>query len=376
MLGQLKIIVKKRLYEHDLPVEYAELLEHCLTSGYLVWNGEFYMQVDGVAMGSPVSPVVADIFMEDFEERALRTAPVPPSFYKRYVDDTFAILPSSGITAFLDHLNSIHNNIQFTMELEADCSLAFLDVLVIRNPNGTLGHTVYRKKTHTDRYLNGESHHHPCQLSTVGKSLLQRAHRICDKDHLPAELQHVRRVLRENKLQVPRLRRRGRVKPATVERVPAILPFVRGVTDKIGSILKRASINTYYKPPRKIHQFMRSVKDRIPLQEAGVYQLDCECGSSYIGQTKRSIAERVKEHIADVKHKRSSRSAVAEHTLSGTNHFIHFDKVKVLAREDRFFPRMIREAIEIRRHPNFNRDRGWNIATVWEPVLKCMKPPC
>ncbi|CAK1594055.1 unnamed protein product [Parnassius mnemosyne] len=232
-------------------------------------------------MGSPVSPIVGDIFMEDFEEKALLTAPITPSFYKRYVDDTFTILPSDKVTAFLEHLNSINSKIQFTMELEANNSLAFLDVLVIRNPNNTVGHTVYRKKTHTNRYLNGESHHHPSQLATVGKSLLQRARGICDSKHLAAELQHVKQVLHDNKLRVPRLRHSDRVKPATVERVPAVLPYVRGVTDKIGYILKRASIRTFFKPPKKISQFLPSVKCNIPLQDAGVYKLDCECGLTY-----------------------------------------------------------------------------------------------
>ncbi|CAK1589319.1 unnamed protein product [Parnassius mnemosyne] len=324
-------------------------------------------------MGSPVSPIVADIFMEDFEEKALLTAPVTPSFYKRYVDDTFTILPSDKVTAFLEHLNSINSKIQFTMELEANNSLAFLDVLVIRNPNNTVGHTVYRKKTHTNRYLNGESHHHPSQLATVGKSLLQRARGICDSKHLAAELQHVKQVLHDNKLRIPRLRHSDRVKPATVERVPAVLPYVRGVTDKIGYILKRASIRTFFKPPKKISQFLPSVKCNIPLQDAGVYKLDCECGLSYIGQTKRSIKTRVKEHIADVKHQRSGKSAVCDHILDGPRHYIRFDKPQVLAKEHRFLPRMIREAIEIKKHPNFNREGGWVLPPAWDPVIHKIK---
>ncbi|KAL0842158.1 hypothetical protein ABMA28_014331 [Loxostege sticticalis] len=361
-------ITKRKLAELDMPLEYAELLEHCLTSGYLLWDNEFYVQVDGVAMGSPVSPVVADIFMEDFEARALSTAPVSPRFYKRYVDDTFTILPTNSVSAFLDHLNSIHPKIQFTMEVEANNRLAFLDVLLTRNPDHTLSHTVFRKPTHTDKYLNGASHHHPGQLATVGKTLFQRARGICDDQHLAAELQHVRKVLQDNQLPVPR-RCRPRAKRSTVERQPAVLPYMKGVTDKIGNILKRASIKTYFKPPKKIHQFLPPVKCNIPLQDAGVYRLECDCGLSYIGQTKRSIGIRIKEHIADVKHRRNTKSAVCEHALDTPNHFIRFDQPKVLARERRFVPRMLREAIEIRRHPNFNREDGWKIPPAWDPVL-------
>ncbi|MFX0618098.1 reverse transcriptase domain-containing protein, partial [Escherichia coli] len=371
-------IISKKLSDNHIPMEYLKLLQQCLTSGYLLWNGEFYKQVDGVAMGSPVSPVVADIFMENFEEMALATSPVVPRFYKRYVDDTFTILPSDKITVFLDHLNSIHPKIKFTKELENKNSLPFLDILVIRNPDNTLSHTVYRKETHTNRYLNGESHHPPSQLATVSKSLLQRAHGLCDDGHIAEELHHVKQVLRANKLPVPRNHRRSREKPPTVERLPAILPYVKGVTDKIGYILKKASIKTYYKPINKISQFLPPVKCHIPLQDAGVYKLDCDCGLCYIGQTKRSIRTRIKEHIADVKHRRYTKSAVCEHSQDRAKHYIRFDKPQILAKESRYRPRMIREAIEIKKHDNFNRDNGWELPTSWDPVIgliKSKKPP-
>ncbi|CAH0715137.1 unnamed protein product, partial [Brenthis ino] len=241
------------------------------------------------------------------------------------------------------------------------------------NYYNTLSHTVYRKKTHTDRYLNGESHHHPSQLATVGKSLFQRARGICDEQHLAGELQHVKQVLRDNKLQVPRLRHRDRVKPATVERVPAVLPYMRGITDKIGYILKRASFKTYFKPPKKISQFLPPVKCHIPLQDAGVYKLDCDCGLSYIGQTKRSIRTRVKEHIADVKHRRNTTSAVCKHSQDRPSHYIRFDRPQILAKENRYRPRMIREAIEIKKHPNFNREDGWVLPSSWDPVINIIK---
>lgn len=366
-------IVKRRLSEQNMGMEYAELLEHCLTSGYMLWNGEFYVQVDGVAMGSPVSPVVADIFMEDFEEKALSLSPVKPRIFKRYVDDTFTILPKSSVSAFLDHLNSIHEKIKFTMELENQNSLAFLDVRVLRRPDNTVGHTVYRKPTHTDRYLNGKSHHHPCQLATVGKSLFQRAKGICDEQHLNAELQHVKRALWANGLKIPRTNQKPHMKTPTVERKPAVLPYVKGVTDKIGNILKRASIKTYFKPMKKMSQYLRPVKSSIPLQSAGVYKLDCECGLSYVGQTKRSIATRVKEHVADVKHRRCNRSAVCEHVMDKPNHSIKFDSPSILAREKRYFPRMLREAIEIKKYPNFNREDGLSLPPAWDPVVHLIK---
>ncbi|CAG4972619.1 unnamed protein product [Parnassius apollo] len=249
-------IVTRKLEENNMPVEYAVFLRHCLTSGYLLWKEEFYKQLDGVAMGSPVSPIVADIFMEDFEEKALLTSPINPRFYKQYVDDTFTILPLDKVTAFLDYLNSINSKIQFTMQLEANNSLAFIDV-------------EHEGSVIVNTWL--PSHH------------------------------HVKQVLHDNKLRVPRLRHSERVEPATVARVPAVLPYIRGVTDKIGYILNRASIKTYFKPLKKFGQFLPSVKCNVPLQDAGVYKLDCEFGLSYIGQTKRSIKTRVKEHIADVK---------------------------------------------------------------------------
>ena len=71
-----------------------------------------YKQVHGTAMGSPVSVVVANLVMEDVEERALESFPSPPRFWKRYVDDTFTALPKTLITPFLDHLNDIEPSIK------------------------------------------------------------------------------------------------------------------------------------------------------------------------------------------------------------------------------------------------------------------------
>ena len=128
-----------------------ELVELCLRSTYFEFQGRFYDQSDGAAMGSPLSPVIANMYMEHLEETALRTAPLQPTLWIRYVDDTFVIWPHghNELRRFHEHINQQHPNIQFTIEEGKDGKLAFLDVQVTRSSDG-LSTSVYRKPTHTD----------------------------------------------------------------------------------------------------------------------------------------------------------------------------------------------------------------------------------
>ncbi|XP_038046677.1 deleted in malignant brain tumors 1 protein-like [Patiria miniata] len=91
---------------------------------------------------------------------------------------------------FLQYLNKQHTSISFTMEQEQHGTIPFLDVKISRNPDGTLGHSVYRKPTHTDRYLHQRSFHHPSIKSSVNRTLVQRASEVCDQDNLKRELKH------------------------------------------------------------------------------------------------------------------------------------------------------------------------------------------
>ena len=110
-------------------------------------------------MGLPLSPALANIYMEYFEDMASRSTSLKPSMQLRYIDDTFILWPQQeDVQILLDHVNSIRPSIQFTMEKEQDNKLPFLDVLVTYTEQGFRS-SVYCKPTFTTQYLNFNSHH-------------------------------------------------------------------------------------------------------------------------------------------------------------------------------------------------------------------------
>ena len=90
-----------------------QLLEYCLTTTYFVYGGEFYQQVHGAAMGSPVSPIVAKLYMGHFESIDLSTAPRLPSLWFRYVDDTFVLTHEDDVDSMSSNINNIDDHNQF-----------------------------------------------------------------------------------------------------------------------------------------------------------------------------------------------------------------------------------------------------------------------
>ena len=144
----------------SLPVEdIIHLLSFCLKTTQFAYNGTYYQQVFGTAMGLPVSAVISNMVIEDMEQRALATSPVKPFFWKRYVHDVISAVSENEAERLLSHLNSVKPSIQFILEREKDRHLPLLDLNVSKGIQGTLETSVYRKPTHIDKYLAFDSHH-------------------------------------------------------------------------------------------------------------------------------------------------------------------------------------------------------------------------
>ena len=115
------------------------LLEFCLKTTYFQFQGRFFEQLQGIVMGSPISPIVANLYIEDFENKAINTAECSPRVWKRYVDDTFVAIEANKNQGFLDHINSVDPFIHFTTEdARTDGSIPFLDTIVMPQSDGSL----------------------------------------------------------------------------------------------------------------------------------------------------------------------------------------------------------------------------------------------
>ena len=129
-------------------------------------------------MGSPVSVTVANLVMEDVERRALTTVDVHPKFWKRYVDDTCTALPVNRCQVFLEHLTSVEPIIQFTFKKESEGKLPFLNVHLEHHRDGSISTSVYRKPTHTNKYLPTTPWHIRLQLYAHYSIGLVPSHRL------------------------------------------------------------------------------------------------------------------------------------------------------------------------------------------------------
>ncbi|XP_075163277.1 uncharacterized protein LOC142235912 [Haematobia irritans] len=117
---------------------FIDLITFCIKdTRYFKFEDKIYEQLKGMPMGSPASPIVADIIMEELLDEVFKNITKPPILTK-YVDDIFAIIKASEVDETLKALNSFNRQIQFTKELEQDNKLPYLDQL--RNNSNSMNH--------------------------------------------------------------------------------------------------------------------------------------------------------------------------------------------------------------------------------------------
>ena len=191
--------------------------------------------------------------MEEIEERALSTFDFRPVFWKRYVDDTCTILPVDTVSSFHQHLNQVTPHIQFTVEIETDGCLPFLDVLLCHQENRSIQTSVYLKPTHTNKYLDVSSHHPLAHKSSLVRTLCTRAKSLSSsQEYLSKEMSYVRSVLSQNGYPegfVKKAAKTNILSTPSVSHVndtlkPAatvVLPYIKGLLESISRVLDQVS---------------------------------------------------------------------------------------------------------------------------------------
>ena len=198
--------------------------------------------------------VAAYLVMEHVEGKALNTFPGVVRFWKQYVDNVCYGLCKEDVSSFLHHLNDIEPSIQFTYEMENDCSLPFLDIQLEHNSDGTISTSVYRKPTHTDRYLDFSSHHPLTHKMSVIKTFFSRAHSLSssatDKQE---EHKKISKALDSNNYPgkfVDRVYRRVPRAPATDQQInnSIVIPYVRGLSEAIQRVFSAVKVRVLFHP--------------------------------------------------------------------------------------------------------------------------------
>lgn len=341
-------------------------------------------------MGNPLSPFIADIFMSNFEEVLANTLDYFPKIWIRYVDDIFAVfdLSKCSINRFLETLNTKYASIKFTYESESNGQLAFLDTLVIRN-NNRLEFDIYRKITNTDCYIPSSSNH-PFQHKIAAFNFL--VHRLISFPLTPQrynnELQYIKNVAKSNgydpiiinriinKFKFKKLQRDNSTLNTFTDQLDTkyiSLPFDIILTKGLNKILKKENLKIAYKNTSNIKELLGNPKDKEEtFLKSGIYKIKCGCcDSQYIGQTKRSILTRFKEHIAHFKYNRFEKSAVAQH-IKESEHPIRQENLFLVKSITNQRQLDAYESIEILKHKNkhlLNQENGPISSSLFELIV-------
>ena len=312
-------ICAEALYQdHNIKLQRSSFIKlmHMATSSIeFSFNGEMFRQKDGVAMGSPLGPTLANIIMGYLEENYFRSNQNPLVYY-RYVDDCFILFNNKEeCDEMFTSFNRLHPSIKFTQETEVNNTLPFLDVLVERR-NGEFVTSVYRKNTFTGQYVNFQSYCTQKRKVNLIRTLCDRAIKICSTTELDAEVNKISTILQENgfpeHLVKSTIKRRMQNEPPAetptfgpdLQTISIKLPFLGKTSHRMEAEVNKL-VRRCYNSARARAIFTSSVnfspanKDHIPMlnKSAVIYRFECHCGNDYVGKTSRRFVDRIKEHV-------------------------------------------------------------------------------
>ena len=255
-------------------------------------------------------------------------------------------------------MNSLNRHIQFTVEKEENNSIPFLDTRTTRNPDGSITTSVYRKPPHTDKYLDFNSNHPMQHKRSVARTLLQRAQKIpSNQTEKSSEVKHIFSALKANGY--PKRFIQDNLKTPTRTLTPntykglVILPYVKGLSEKIATKLSKENIKVAHKPIQTLGSILKKPKDGIS-KDANtevVYRVKCkDCDKVYVGQTSRALKTRTKEHKKAISHG-DPNSLLAKHAWDH-DHMFDFNNVDILDHARQWSQRLFLEAWHSSLEPN------------------------
>lgn len=376
-----RLFFKKRKVGGLLKRHFEQLLLLATTQSCFIFNETYYQQIDGVAMGSPLGPSLANIFMSFHEENWIAKCPTDfkPIYYRRYVDDVIVLFKDrSHLPKFQEYLNSQHKNIKFTIEEEVENSLPFLDILITRK-DGKFTTSLYRKVTFSGVYSNYKSHIAKSYKLGLVLTLIHRIYTICSSyANLHLELENIKDILLTNgyplfiidgcikKFLYKIFTRQQQVNEIEEKkRVVISLPFL----GKMSLQMKKSLISIFKITASHIKLRVVFVsnfrlknkfkfKDPIPkdLRSLVLYTYKCNsCNAIYHGKTKRHYKVRINEHLGmsivtekSLKFNAKDATAIREHCHGG-NHNNSIDNFGIVgsARNDYYL--RIKESLMIYR---------------------------
>ena len=356
---------------------FTKLLRYA-TSGMFLYRDRLFKQVDGVAMGSPLGPSIANFFLGHLEQyKLMSNASFNPKLYIRYVDDIFAVFDKDAqFEPFLDHINSQHPNIKFTVEKSID-SLPFLNT-EIKIVGDSFESIIYRKASNTNVLLNFSS---ICPLSWkkgIIFGALNRAKIVCSNTVLLSqEINKLRTIFWKNGYPISLF---NKVVDLFEKRQSDDIVSVADDNDEKRYIIKIPYVGTLsHEFKNKIITFFNyelkvtvspvfntfkvsnyfSLKSQTPKQLMAnvVYKYTCLCDTNitYIGETKRHLAVRSSEHLLyeEKHHKSEIKTHIINCNVCKNSSLDNFDIIQKCNSEREI---KINEAISILRfNPRLNK---------------------